>query len=181
MAFKFFARAACFAWKCARSDAVPGMHLYKTENMEFGHAYMYIYINALDFTLQSRYWIGLMGSLAAIEHLTALQPRKMSEDSCTELKRAYLTYRSALNSLATFSVQAEQCRYLIRPKVHQLGHLIYHFGCVNPRYSSNFLDEDFMGFSKGLASKAHPLFMPVHVLNRYSIAVTLRWNNYKFH
>ena len=104
------------------------------------------------------------------------EPRVMSPESCLEFKKAYLTYRSCLNQLAIQALDARQCRYMLHPKMHQLGHLVYHFLPVNPQHMSNYLDEDFVNKTKRLAEKAHPLHMPMHVLMKYSIAVTLRWS-----
>ena len=44
-----------------------------------------------------------------------------------------------------------------------------------PQKYSNYLDEDFIFKTKKVAEKAHPLYMPTHVMMRYSIHACLRW------
>lgn len=123
-----------------------------------------------------RYMVAVSGALAALEELTLRERRMMTPDSCTEFRKAYLVYRCAFNALATQAVADGQCRYLLRPKSHMLGHIAWNYIPHNPRYATNYLDEDFVNKSKRLAEKCHPLYMPTHVLMRYSIAVCLRWS-----
>ena len=122
-----------------------------------------------------RYQAALLGSLACMETIMNSQPRVMDHDSCSDFKKAYLTYRSSLNWLAMQSIQASRCRYRLRPKCHQPAHLVYSYLPLNPRKFANYLDEDFIFKTKKVAEKAHPLWMPTHVAMKYSIAVCLRW------
>ncbi len=92
-----------------------------------------------------------------------------------EWKRAYCTFRSALNLLANLSLQKKLCRYHMRPKAHFLGHVTWHYLPKNPRYFMCYLDEDYIARTKRLAEKAHPLHMSKITLFRYVINTSLRF------
>lgn len=124
----------------------------------------------------SRYQASLFGSLSTMEYLSLKEGRLLSDSSCTEYKKCYLVYRSSLNWLANENVELGKCRFHLRPKVHQLGHLVYNFLPLNPRGFSNYLDEDYICKTKHVAQACHPLHMPLHVAMRYSVAVCLRWD-----
>ena len=112
-----------------------------------------------------------------MEYLSLKEGRLLSDSSCTEYKKCYLVYRSSLNWLANENVELGKCRFHLRPKVHQLGHLVYNFLPLNPRGFSNYLDEDYICKTKHVAQACHPLHMPLHVAMRYSVAVwpTMGW------
>ena len=103
------------------------------------------------------------------------EPRIMSPQACAEYSASYLVYRVSLNCLASMALEEGNSRYILRPKVHQLGHLVHHYSPFNGRYMSNYLDEDFVGWTKGVAERTDPLHMPMHVCMRYSIALCLKW------
>ena len=130
-------------------------------------------MHAPGYTL--RYQGALLGSLATMELLTLQEGRVMGTDACTEFRRCYLTYRSSLNWLAAENLKLARCRYHMRPKVHQMSHLVFGFLPANPRMFSNYLDEDYICKTKRVAESVHPLHMPMHVAMRYSIAACLRW------
>ena len=119
-----------------------------------------------------------VGALATMETLTLQSGRKISDAATLEYKRAYLVYRAGLNKLASDALQKRVCRYHLRPKNHQLGHIANHFLPKNPRYFANFLSEDFIYKAKVLAEKTHALFMSKQVLERYAIWVCLRWRDW---
>ena len=127
-----------------------------------------------------RHQAALLGSLAATEQISLDQGKVMTDHACKEYRRAYITYRCALNYLATKALETRACRYHLRPKAHQWEHLVFNFLSLNPRRFSNYLDEDFVAKCKEIAVSTHPLHMPVHVAMRYSIAVCLRWHDKPF-
>ena len=116
-----------------------------------------------------------MSALAEIEELCLQEGRVMSRSACVEFRRAYVAYRAAYNALAELAIERGVCRYHLRPKMHQLGHLAFNYLPFNPRRFSNYLDEDFVFKTKRVAQSAHPLWMPAHVCMRYAIACCLRW------
>lgn len=116
-----------------------------------------------------------VGALACMEVLMAREGRIMSSRSVSEFRRAYLVYRSALNQLADQAIQSRKARWYIRPKCHHLGHAAYHLLPKNPRFCSNYLDEDFIHKTKMVAMKSHPAHMCKHTLERYAVCVALRW------
>ena len=99
----------------------------------------------------------------------------MDAESCAEYKASYFVYRAALNWLANENLALGKCRYHLRPKVHQLSHIVFRFLPLNPRRYSNYLDEDFIWKTKQVAQTVHPLVMPMHTAMRWSISVALRW------
>ena len=120
---------------------------------------------------------GLMGGLAAMEDLCLSSERWMTPSACKSFERSYLIFRTCLNNLARRAYDLSVLRYHIRPKLHFLGHLVYHFLPKNPRHMACFLDEDFVARSKRLALKCHPVYMSQQVIFRYSVHICLKWND----
>ena len=60
--------------------------------------------------------------------------RKLTPEATCEFKRAYCVYRSALNTLADLAVQKKEAKYHMRPKVHFMGHTVWHYLRRNPKY-----------------------------------------------
>lgn len=125
----------------------------------------------------SRYAAACIGALASMEKVMLAGSRVLSHTECAIFRQSYFVYRSSFNVLAGMALARNVCRYRLRHKSHQLGHICYHFLPRNPRYFSNYLDEDFIGKTKGLAESAHLLHMSKHVLMRYCIGMCLKlWN-----
>ena len=118
---------------------------------------------------------GLIGALAAMESLMLTSSRVFSHATTMEFQRSYVVFRTCLNKLATHAYEKKLLRYHFRPKLHQLGHLVYHFLPKNPRYYSCYVDEDFVSRTKQLALKCHPLFVSQQVCFRYSLRMCLSW------
>ena len=133
----------------------------------FLFSHIYIYICVCVYVLPGRLRAASVGSLAAMEVLTLQHGRVFPAAACHEYKVCYLTYRSSMNRLAQWALDRKVCRYHLRPKQRQLGHLLH---CLpkNPRYLANFLSEDFIYKSKVLAEKCRALFMSKQVLQRYA-------------
>ena len=121
--------------------------------------------------------VGLIGGLAAMESLQLRHGRYFDPSGCNEFIRAYLVYRSALNSLHEHALQVKEMRYHMRPKCHQLGHLVFHFLPKNGRYSSCYADEDFVARTKRVAIVSHPLHVSRLALLRYTIHVCMMWHD----
>ena len=118
---------------------------------------------------------GAAGGLAEMELACLGAPRVFCETSWRQLELGFLLYRASLNKLCSIALQRRKCRWRVRPKGHQMEHLIYDMEWRNPRYLANYLDEDFVRRSKRLALKAHPKHVSKHVVFRYSVAACLRW------
>ena len=87
-------------------------------------------------------------------------------------------YHSALNALANDSIRDNQLLWKIRPKFHQLDHLV--LDCApqsNPLRVANYQEEDMVGRMKRLALASHPANLGLSVLERWSWHVALRWRN----
>ena len=121
---------------------------------------------------------GLIGSLASMESLCLRSGRWMSSAVCNEMERSYLVLRTCLNSLARRAYDESLLRYHIRPKLHFLGHLIYHFLPRNPRHMACYLDEDFVARTKRLAECCHPLYMSQQVTFRYALHLSLKLSGF---
>ena len=118
---------------------------------------------------------GLIGGLACMESLLWLHGRWFSPNASAEFERAYLCYRSAINQLAEHACSHGRLRYHMRPKIHMLGHIAYHFLPRNPRYFMCFLDEDFIARVKSVASVSHPLHTSRLAMLRYIIHACMAW------
>lgn len=110
-----------------------------------------------------------------MESLMLTSSRVFSHATTMEFQRSYVVFRTCLNKLATHAYEKKLLRYHFRPKLHQLGHLVYHFLPKNPRYYSCYVDEDFVSRTKQLALKCHPLFVSQQVCFRYSLRMCLSW------
>lgn len=137
----------------------------------------YIHLfQALQINICVRWMRGLMGALAAMEVLMLKHGRMLPPYIECEFKRAYNVYRSALNSLADRAIGRREARYHIRPKLHFLGHLVYHYLPRNPRHFMNYADEDFVARTKKLAERSHPSHQSRLTLLRYTLHVCLRYS-----
>ena len=98
-----------------------------------------------------------MGGLATMELVMLKHGRMLSHYGACEFRRAYMVFRCALNLLAERAIAMRLARYHMRPKVHQLGHLVYQFLPKNPE-------------------KTHPRHMSKLTLHRYVINICLRFS-----
>lgn len=126
-----------------------------------------------------RFRAGAAMGLAEIEMVCLRGGRVFSPPEWTHFEFGYLVYRAGLNKMGAIALEKKQTRWRQRPKGHGLEHLVYDFHGLNPRYCSNFLDEDFVRRSKNLAIQSNARFVSKHVLFRYAIAATLRWTDLK--
>ena len=144
-----------------------------------------MYVPALDFASvhflifrvhhRLRYWSGLIGGLATMEVLMLQGAKKFTPYVTCEFRRAYCVYRSALNILADRAIQQGEAKYHMRPKVHMLGHLVWHFVPKKPRYLMVYADEDMIARTKRIAEKSHPAYMSRLTLFRYIVQTCMRF------
>ena len=120
--------------------------------------------------------LGLIGALAAMESLMLKHGRKLTANAVKEFERAYIVFRFALNELAADALQKGQLRYHVRPKLHQMGHTVYHFLPKNPRYYMCYADEDMVSRAKNVAAVSHPLHCSRLSMLRYIIHVCMKWS-----
>ena len=102
--------------------------------------------------------------------------RKLTHYACCEFRRAYVVYRFSLNNLADVAAAKGEMKYHFRPKVHQLGHLVWHWLPKNPRYFMTYGGEDLIAKSKRLAEKSHPAHMSKLTLFRYILQSCAKYN-----
>ena len=124
-----------------------------------------------------RWRAGLIGALATMESVMLNNGRWLDSDGARSFECAYLMFRACLNNLACRAIERDEVKYHQRPKLHQLGHLVYHFLPRNPRYFANYSDEDAVARSKRLAIIAHPAHTSRLTLQRYIIQVCLRYSD----
>ena len=93
------------------------------------------------------------------------------------LEQGYLVYRAASTQLGALSLERGKPRWRQRPKGHWAIPLNTKFMIftLNPRYTANYLDEDFVRRSKRIAIKSDARFVSQHVIQRYAVAACLRW------
>ena len=101
--------------------------------------------------------------------------RIVCDADCRTVTANYMIFRTAYNALATQAEQLKLCRFHMRPKIHQYEHLVLDFLPGNPRYSANFLNEDYIRRAKMLAVRSHPIWMAKQVLFRYTLQFCLKW------
>ena len=78
--------------------------------------------------------------------------------------------------LADMALSREVMRWPLRPKQHQLEHLVWDFGFYeNPTHFSCHLDEDLIGILKKITMHTHPSTMSVRTLEHYSVAMAALW------
>ena len=116
-------------------------------------------------------------SLAEVEVVLLSEGRALSTTACNTIQQKYVQYREAYNSLALRAVELQQLRWHVRPKMHMYEHNVLDFLPRSWRYTSNFLDEDFIRRTKKIAAIASPAHVSRHVLTRYALAACLRWAN----
>jgi len=88
-----------------------------------------------------------------------------------------LSFLYVYRSLAARAIKLEQRRYKLRPKLHYLHHTILELPITrqNHFFATCFLDEDFMGKVKALASKCHRTTVVVRCMQRYLMLLGVRW------
>lgn len=102
--------------------------------------------------------------------------RKLTPEATCEFKRAYCFYRSALNTLADLAVQKKEAKYHMRPKVHFMGHTVWHYLPKNPKYLMVYADEDMISRTKRIAEKSHPAHMSRLTVFRYTLQACMRFS-----
>ena len=125
-----------------------------------------------------RYRRALMGALSSMESISLRSGRVLTESAHKEFERSYLVFRASLNFLARRAFEMKVLRYHFRPKLHQLGHLVYHFLPRNPRYMSCYSDEDYVARTKRLAEKCHPRYVSQQTCFRYAVHMCLKWSGH---
>ena len=123
-----------------------------------------------------RWRTGLIGGLATMESVMINGDRWFTPEQNREFQVGYLCYRSCHNKLAERSIQAGDLLYHCRPKQHMLGHLTFQFCPRNPRYFSNYSDEDMVGRTKRVAMVCHPVHTSRLTLLRYCIQACLKFS-----
>ena len=84
---------------------------------------------------------------------------------------------SALHSRTT---ARRQLRWQIQPKLHMASHLGYDIAGrlhLNPRCTTNYADEDFVGKIKKIMASCHGRTAGRMSVSRYVILIGLRWFN----
>ena len=121
-----------------------------------------------------------MGGLATMEVIMLQGGRILSPEATQEFRRGYTVYRCALNALADLAASKKRAIYHVRPKLHQLSHLVWNHVPRNPRYYACYLDEDLISRTKRVAERSHPLFMSRLTMFRYTLHACMRFGDVKF-
>lgn len=80
------------------------------------------------------------------------------------------------SGLASDALSRSVLRWPLRPKQHQMEHLLLDFGAYsNPRHFSCLLDEDLIGKIKVTCGNVHPSTMSIRSLERYAVSAALLW------
>ena len=93
----------------------------------------------------------------------------LSQESCRIAEKYNSMYHSSLNSLANESIQHGKLLWKIRPKFHQLDHLVLDCATLsNPLRVANYQEEDMVCRLKRMALACHPANLGQSVLERWS-------------
>ena len=123
-----------------------------------------------------RWRVALSASMVAMEKLQLENGRFFDEETARQFVASYLVFRATMNNLCDRALSQKNLRYHHRPKLHQLSHLTFHFVPRNPRYYSNYGGEDTVARIKRLAEKSHPCHTSRLTMQRYIMAMCLRWH-----
>ena len=120
-----------------------------------------------QFPLLSRCMIALANYLHTMSKAGPLLEKHESallRESGTMFVQSYLT-------LAAQHVELGRTLYKIRPKLHGLMHLIKQTNTLNPKLTSCWANEDYMGRISRVASRTHRRTTTLRVLQRYLFAL----------
>ena len=118
---------------------------------------------------------GAASGLAEMELVSLEGGRVLTFHQWLRLEQGYLVYRAASTQLGAISLERRKARWRQRPKGHSLEHQVSDFHHLNPRYTANYLDEDFVRRSKRIAIKSDARFVSQHVIQTYAVSACLRW------
>ena len=122
------------------------------------------------------YWAaGVTRALAAMERIQLDGGRVLDADATARFRFEHVIFRSGFNKLAQAAIFQGRLIWHLRPKLHMWEHAVLDFLPANPRYYSNFINEDYIRRGKVLALQSHPIWMARHVLLRYCVGFCLRW------
>jgi hypothetical protein len=86
-------------------------------------------------------------------------------------------FLTSYENLAGWALSCNTPLFKLRPKTHYATHLIYDsMRLINPRVTSNFMDEDFIGKVVKTAALTHPRTMPLRCLERLLYEYNRQWN-----
>ena len=115
--------------------------------------------------------------MAHFLHVLDMSPRILPHGKTEEAVHALQAFLDAYQRLAVEATQAGQCLWKVRPKHHYTVHLgkFLRASRQNPRHTSCFMDEDYVGRVARLAKSCHWLSCPKRTLERYILVVACRW------
>ncbi|CAL1139860.1 unnamed protein product [Cladocopium goreaui] len=100
----------------------------------------------------------------------------MPENKLRDLQAANFIFHISLNWMASYSIQRRELLWKIRPKLHQLDHVVMDQAQrCNPLWVACYADEDYVGKIKKMAALAVPTGLEMQVLQRYCAFVCTRW------
>ena len=104
--------------------------------------------------------------------------RFLSEDDIPEIVAATELALKSHSVLHTRALARRQLRWQVQPKQHMASHLSYDMAGrfrLNPRCTTNYADEDFVGKIKKIMSSCHGRTAGRMSVHRYIILAGLRW------
>ena len=100
----------------------------------------------------------------------------LSDSQVSRARRSGYAYLNAWASLASKANLEGRAAYKLRPKMHYLDHLLERLETrENPRFFSNFADEDFMGRVVAIARRQHRSVCVPRTLATYIMHRRRRW------
>lgn len=120
----------------------------------------------------------MLGSLCSFLHLLSHCPVWLNDHQSATASAFGLRFLRVYKKLGVDALAAGVFRWRQRPKTHYVHHTVlevqrYKLNCL---FVTCFLDEDFMGKVKALASRTHRRQVSKRTMQRYIVLLAQRWH-----
>lgn len=106
-------------------------------------------------------------NLASYIHKVSNYPVLLSPEQAASLRKTGSSFVALYVRLAAQFLAAGETQFKIRPKLHYFHHMQLEQGLLNPKVTSCWNDETFIGNVTSVAGKTHRRTMPLRTLQRY--------------
>lgn len=119
---------------------------------------------------------GVTNAIVAFLDAMERAPRYLTGDQALDMAKACSTFLSLCEILALLSIQRQVPRWKVVPKHHTFKHLAEDQvrTLLNCRFFHSFVDEDFIGFWKGLVQAVPKELLEFRCLTRYLLRLKVQ-------
>ena len=120
----------------------------------------------------------MLWALSDFLHTLDTSPQFMSLEQVERAARSAQTWQSCYQWLSAEALANAAPLWKMRPKAHYIAHQLVDMQATreNPRHQMCFVDEDFLGKVKRLASKCGKATVTRRALQRYILYMAVRWH-----